>query len=76
MTEIQNFPELSAPERELLLSLAAGDEIYAYSITPDRGSVQLRLFVDGAPYLHTYERHAVTGEYQLVGVAALGQLKF
>jgi hypothetical protein len=76
MTPQPQFPELPAVERELLLGLAAGEEIYAYSITPDRGRIQLRLFVDGAPYLHTYEHDAATGDYRLVGVAALGQLKF
>lgn len=76
MEILPQFPELSDAERELLLTLAAGEEIYAYAMTADRSGIQLRLFVDGAPYLQTYERQGASGEYRLVGVAALGQLKF
>jgi hypothetical protein len=67
--------ELPEELRELLLSLAGGGEIYAYSISADQRSIHLRLFMDGAPFLHAYERDAA-GEYQLVGANALGQVKF
>jgi hypothetical protein len=70
-----NTIEIPDDVRELLLSLAGGGEIYAYAISDDRRSIHLRLFVDGAPFLHAYERDAA-GEYQLTGVNALGQVKF
>jgi hypothetical protein len=70
-----NAIELPEDVRELLHSLAGGGEVYAYSISADQRSIHLRLFVDGAPYLHSYERDAA-GEYKLAAANALGQVKF
>lgn len=70
-------PEIDLPEelRTILLALADGEDIFAWSANEDRSSLHLSLYVDGAPYLHSYERDS-QGRYQLTGVNALGQLKF
>ncbi len=70
-------PELDIPPdlRDELLALAEGSEIYACTFSADRASLHVRLFIDGAPYVHCYERDT-QGQYQLTGINALGQVKF
>jgi hypothetical protein len=68
---------LDIPEdlRDVVLALAEGGDIYACTFSEDRASLHLRLFIDGAPYLHAYVRDS-QGHYQLTGINALGQVKF
>jgi len=61
--------------REIVQELVGDAEIYGINANADESEIQARIFSDGAPYLYSFSRDALTLRYVITTVRPLGQQK-
>jgi hypothetical protein len=76
MENMAELPQDDLKSVKRLLAELFGDEyVGTYTIGEDGRSIQARVWVDGLPYLHVFERDEQSGAYKVVAMHALGRAK-
>lgn len=61
--------------KEIVQALVGDAEIYGINCNEDESEIQARIFSDGAPYLYSFSRDALTDRYAITMIRPLGQQK-
>jgi hypothetical protein len=76
MANTADIPQADLESIERLLSELFGDAyVGTYTLGKDGRSIQARVWVDGQPFLHVFERDAASGGYKVVAMHSLGRAK-